>query len=414
MGASDHPVSGVSRAWKLMLGDGNCPRMRSPKKIFLVWLCGSMLLLTGFGGVFFSRPKLKVDKGAQLFQKNVFFENAELGGWIASITWGRLSRDPEAKIVVTGRRGAAFVTAEGILRSLVQFAAGERGAGRVIPVDVENDGLCEFMDNDGSGFLVSLFDHQGRRLWQYPPVQRLDQGPIDITAGVPSRMAAGDLDADNTLDFVVGMVGEGSRGIHRLDAKGRVQWIHEANWPFHVEIVDTNNDGRPEIVYSSGGAPWSASAGIFILDADGHIIRRIVKGGIFGVGSFSLCRWRTTESRYYILKRSPRRFQLLNFSGEVIAQFPVSNGEIRAQGTPVQFESKDRPFFALMTSFLATKGRSVLYIYNSEQKLIYKETLSATLPCLTAVPDRATGGEVLLVGLDDGKVWRYRLKPSAP
>ncbi len=365
---------------KLNLWAKRRPIIRYTSNIFIgVFIVGSLLFFTNFGkGDLPPEPKIRA--GEDFLQKDTFFEKAELGT-VTSITVGHLDPDPQAELVICGSAGAAFVTRNGDLRSFVRF---EGGGGRTVPIDIENDGICEFMNRRGGSQPVSLFDHQGHRLWQY----NLNNWNV---------MAAGDLDGDGRLEFVVGNNG----GLHLLDEQGNLKRQHKSSDVFHVEVLDTDGDGRLEIVYTILGS-------IVIRDMAGKILRHL-KGDF---AQFSLTRWPDAKGNCYIILVRPGRIQLLNFVGEVAAEFNVSQAARFVRGTPVPFEGEESPFFAIVVALRRGDNRSILYLFNSKGDRIYQEVLLATEPTVAVIPSGKSNATTLLVGGDGGKVWQYTLRPS--
>jgi hypothetical protein len=82
---------------------------------------------------------------------------------------------------------------------------------------------------------------------------------------------------------------------------------------------------------------------------------------------------------------------------------PGAAGVDEAQGTPVRFSASDKSYAALVRH--STWARSVLYIYDRQQRLIYQEILGNDCRALFAQTNSG-GNEDLLLGCD-GLVWKY-------
>ena len=108
-------------------------------------------------------PEAGILVGQGFLQKELFFEKDELER-VTSITLGASFSDSLARLCVGGRAGAAFITQQGEFRSFVVF---DDRVGTVVPIDVNQDGLYEFMNKGGGWQPVSLLDSQGHTLWKY-------------------------------------------------------------------------------------------------------------------------------------------------------------------------------------------------------------------------------------------------------
>ena len=171
-------------------------------------------------------------------------------------------------------------------------------------LDVDGDGTFEFLNRGGSGWQeASLIDASGRTLWM------CNRGP-----GV-NDMASGDLDGDGLAEFVVGYNGGG--GVHLLDGNGLQKWQQSDGNVWHVEIVDTDGDGSPEIVHSN------TAGQITVRDATGQAIGQVNPGPYFS--DFSLCRWPTNDDPSRLLLAEDGQIWLFDFDGTTVAQFDAPN-----------------------------------------------------------------------------------------
>src|SRR6185295_3356852 len=109
-----------------------------------------------------------------------------------------------------------------------------------------------YIDRGGGGWQTGAFiGEDGARLWQPDALQGMDD------------LAAGDVDGDGVPEFVVGYNGDG--GIHLHDAAGKRRWREDDGNVWHVEVVDTDGDGRCEIVHSNAGGDLT------VRDASGKV-----------------------------------------------------------------------------------------------------------------------------------------------
>ena len=327
--------------------------------------------------------------GAGLLQKTILFEGVALGR-VGSITVGQFGPDPQVEALIGTDRGIAFVTAEGVVRSFVSF---DRKVGTAVPIDVNGDGVYEFLDRGGGWQPVALFDHQGTTIWRYSgggaAQAQLDPGGREAIYDV----VAGDLDQDGTLEFVVGAM----EALHLLDDQGVRQWTREASIVTDVAVVDTDGDGQPEIVYGNGGYD---GRGIWILDARGEVVRRLS----LGFEGFTLVPWPDSPSGLVLLKtsrdggrRDQGSFRLVDFNGETVAEFETGTLAQMAeiQASPVQFEGTQR-YVAVVGGFTGTEPRSGLWVFGPDGELVYSEVLPFRNPRLGILP-AGTFGEQILV-----------------
>ncbi len=332
--------------------------------------------------------KTSLEKRLKL-ERSLFFEKPALGT-ITAIGWNRAESDSPAVFVVAGNYGAAFVGSDGQTLSSVRL---DRKAGKVVPVDMEGDGKLEYIDRSSTPGEVGLFDHQGRTVWKYG----LGTEPE------ADDMACGDLDGDGRLECAVAM--KGNAGLRLLDKNGKEQWGKADMLVWNVEILDADGDGKNEIVHSN------AAGKLRIRNADGGLIRELATKD--PITLFSTCRWPTADGGWHILNNNTRTgIQLFNFEGKIVTTFPTDAKGYEAIGTPVLFAGEEKPYFALLVCNCSPSRDSRLYIYNSDGENVYEEILPTPQAAFLAVADERPGYEALLVGENEGRVWRYRA--SAP
>jgi hypothetical protein len=356
------------------------------KRTHTAILAAPALILLGLCACSPPVPGVGIRLGPNGFERELMFEKAELNG-IASLAWGRI--DSDTVLVAAGSQGAVFLTREGRLRRFVSF---DRTLARAAPVDVEGDGVFEFMGRGGGWRPVSLLDTMGRTIWEFSRIQSV----------VPDCMAAGDLDGDGLSEFVVGMNAKG--GIHVYSDTG----IEKARWNasnvFAIEIADINGDGRPEVIHSTRSDP---RPGIWMRDTTGYVIRRIETDAVF----FSLCQRPDSLGKTAILAadKKTNSYRMLDFEGRQLAEMDVRPIGYDPAGCPVRFRADQKPWFALSSSLSEKERRSLLAIFDPDGKCVYEEIFStpdiAILPLRTGVD----GSEELLVG-SGTQIWKYVLK----
>lgn len=336
----------------------------------------------------------RVVAGEALLSKSLFLEEARVG----VVTDIRVkSGDAGIERRIAGRKGAVVVDAQSHVISAVTF---DRRASEIQFIDVNGDGVFEYMDRGGHGWQdAALFDQAGKTLWRYGGMPGVDD------------MTAGDLDGDGKPEFVVGFNGGG--GVRLLNGVGKVEWQEADRNVWHVEIIDTNGDGTPEIVHSN------ASGQITIRDWRGGIINRVRphEPGLYFSG-FSVARWPDKNSRPCLLVPGDGKVWLLDFQGNKVVELNAPNSNLHAlhadvTGLHVKFGGDHTDYFVVLVNY-DLYGRAILYLYRPSLELgelVYQEILPESAASLATVTLDQSGTEALLVG-GNGKVWRYELRET--
>jgi hypothetical protein len=322
--------------------------------------------------------------GSEFFSKKLFLEDARLGT-VTDILAGK--GGSTAEITIAGSKGVLFADKNSNVKSSVMFSS---RTSHVDIIDVGADGIYEFMNRGSWGCDASVIDHNGNAIWTYGGLPGVDD------------MCSGDVDGDGKLEFVVGFNGGG--GVHLLDENGKRKWKQPDGNVWHVELVDTNGDGKPEIVHSNAGGK------ITVRDHQGKIIRRSAPSPYFS--GFSLCKWPTKSDREYALLSEDDTIWVFDFDARVVAQFKAPDcGTLgRARGTPVKIKSEESEYFAVIVEF-GRWEKSILYVYSPSGELLYQEILPEACASIAAVPlDKSETETILIGGL--GRVWQYKVRDS--
>jgi len=336
-----------------------------------------------------------VVKGAGLLTQSIYFSDPRLGS-VTDIALGRLDPTSGVALGVAGVNGAAFLDATGNVKSTVKFSTAFR---RINFVDVEGDGVCEFMERGSWGSNAALLNHAGKVLWTYGGKQ----------PGVDD-MAAGDLDGDGLLEFAVGFGRDG--GLHLVGRDGKARWQRPDNQIWHIEIMDVNGDGRPEIVHSNGQAQ------LVIRDETGSVISQVRPHPSAGslplvFMHFSVCHYPSATSPRLVLTPGANVLSLCDTTGKTVAELsaPKAGMLSAARGVPVKLQPNAPAYFAAAVTFMPG-DRSLLFLYDTNNALVYQEVLPETCQTLAALPLGKTGAEALLVG-GEAKVWEYCASPGS-
>jgi hypothetical protein len=102
-------------------------------------------------------------------------------------------------------------------------------------------------------------------------------------------------------------------------------------------------------------------------------------------------------------------FLVSDAAGKTVAQLDAPLGDLlnRAHGTPIEF-AKGEVYYAALKSD-RTRGRSILFLYDSHSRIAYQEVLGEV--CSGLVPMPSAEQQRLLIGCFD-KIWEYRLSGS--
>lgn len=223
-------------------------------------------------------PRLKtpaVLTGQNFLSKSAFESNLEIGK-ITDIKFGELDPAHGKEIGIAGTNGAIILDEIGLFRNSVEFKTEGEQIGIV---DVDGDGSCEYIvgirDEQDK---AELIDHKGNILWSYG------------TSSGGGDIAAGDINHDGKLEFVADVDGN---DIHLLDSVGKLIWQKSKVNLWHAKMLDVNQDGRPEILYS-GASNWLTAR-----DSDGNVLFSVHPK--VDITNFTICRWPNSKGTDHIL-----------------------------------------------------------------------------------------------------------------
>jgi hypothetical protein len=311
-------------------------------------------------------------------EKTTFFTTGERLGALTSIEMRACSDDPEAVLTLTGRGGAALVTATGELRRFVPF---EDVAGfDVFPADVDGDGVCEFVDRAGGWQPIGLIDSEGRYVFRYgknmtvtrpEKLVEIEHSPTDV---IPF-----DLGSDGRLELLVPLLIVGREETHVLDASGA-----------RVRVLPENLEGSRTL----DGRLYTPRRGkLLIRDAGLATLGEIPLG--WGTPSFTFVRWPDVRGAFHLAIHDGDGVRVLNLGdGSEKASIEDVRGAVAfLDGHVVSAHQENR--------------RQFLGIFGADGGSVYEEVLhpGGTLAALT---ERSF---LISECVPDGcpVVWRYRL-----
>ncbi|HEX9668394.1 MAG TPA: hypothetical protein VGC93_02815 [Thermoanaerobaculia bacterium] len=326
-----------------------------------------------------SLEKPRVVTGAGFLTKSEFLRDRR-PGVISDISV------QDAEIWFAGSLGALVTDPAGAVRSSTPF---EQPSELVEMIDVEGDGIVEFLNRGGGWQDVFLLDHEGQVIWTY--------------GGRPSvnGIAAGHLDGDGMLDFVAGFNGDG--GVRRINRSAKPVWKESDGNVWHVEIVPKPDGTGGEIVHSN------ARGEIKIRSAGGKLVACTRPRAYFS--DFSLCPWPDRAGQNHLLSAEDDAIWLHTSRGVLVRRFDApQTGELgEARGLPVVLPGDARAGLAVVVDF-DLWDRSILYLYDSRGGLRYQEILAGRGTSLVHLP--AEAGEAFLLG-GDGRVHLYKVAPAS-
>lgn len=319
-------------------------------------------------------------QGDRLLKKTILIEEATVG-LVTDIRYGEFDSLPGAELAIVGRSAAVFLGETGRPKQTIRF--GMRNTDQVVLVDVERDGVPEFLNRGSWASKVVLFEHDGTVRWTYFSIWGVDDA------------AAGDVDGDGRLEFVAGLNAWG--GVNLLSADGKEVWHQSDGNVWHVEIVDVDGDGRGEILHSNAGGELK------VLDSEGTTVSTY-KGESY-ISDFTLTQWGDDRIPRHVVAPGDGFIEILHPGGGTVATFTAPGvaeigGVTRA--TRVRFAGGG-VYHATLVSY-PRWGRSILYLHDEEREIAYQEVFGEACQALASVPGR--NGESLLVGCV-GKVWEY-------
>jgi hypothetical protein len=312
----------------------------------------------------------KVILGKELFSKSEYYQDPSLG----VIT--DIERSADGQMVVAGQSDAVFLNPNLQPGSIAHYPK------CMSDVTFVTLSTGTFLCRGSWSSNVALFNRDGQLVWRY---SARSPGIDDAVAG----------EIDSSEAVIVGLNGDG--GVRRLDPQGKELWQQADGNVWHVEIAKPDNGNGAMILHSN---------------AEGQLVLRDVTGSIVGhytpetyVSHFSLTAWDDHPTRNDLITAGNSSLYILTMRGQTLARLsaPGTAGVDEVKGTPVRWSSSDMRYAALVRHSMW--ARSVLYIFDKQQRLIYQEVLADDCAALFAQTN-SSGNQDLLLGCQ-GSVWKY-------
>lgn len=347
-------------------------------------------------------------------ETGVFKTNKDIGS-ISDVRVGEFDPHPGLDVVVAADDGAIIFDRNGANQGQVVFhfpivnekvgpfssARTDTMMGDRQVVDLEGDGVCEYIAR-GSIHGAALFNHQGTLLWTYGKYTKENTSINDLTVG--------DLDGDGVAELVVSW-----HGIQVFDKSGNLRThVQEEYGDTQIEVVDTDGDGKNEIV-SVGGS-------LKIRNAGGEVTEELPIDGYFG--NFALCNM-PGRKEPVIFKVNDGKVWLIDLQGATVAEFNAPLSEFpetvhktplgdsfgtsvyKSRGVWIKLAPNQPEYLAVIKQFAAL-DRSVLDVYTPTGQLVYQEVLPEECLSIAVLPAADASGVPELLVTGEQTVWRYR------
>lgn len=314
--------------------------------------------------------KARVVLAKESFAKSVYYQDRSLG----VIT--DIEKSEDGELVLVGQSGAVFLSPN------LQPVGSAHYSKCIADVTFVTLSTGAFLCRGSWSSDVALFNRDGQLVWRY---SARSPGIDDAVAG----------QVDGAEAVIVGLNGDG--GVRRLDSQGKELWQQPDGNVWHVEIATPDGGTAPTILHSNAG---------------GQLVLRNAAGDVVGhskpetyVSHFALTAWDDQPTRNDLISAANRSLYVLTMRGQTLAVLPAPGtaGVDEVRGTPVHWSASDMNYAAVVRHSMW--ARSVLYIYDKQQQVIYQEVLDHDCGALFAEPN-SSGNQDLLLGCD-GFVWKY-------
>jgi len=342
--------------------------------------------------------------GADVVAKEVYLSDSELGS-ITDLRFGNLDGVEGMELGVAGTSALKIYSPDGTEKLAIGLS--EEGANLPSPpwhieiVDVEGDGVCEFMLEFTTllggplSHTVELWDHSGSALWKYE------------AKALSHEVSAGDMNGDKVLEFLVS-AGEYQPEVAILNSQGVQLKKIRIDYPGKFAPVDFNQDGKSEI------AVLESENRLRLLDLQERTVgyvRLPSSLDSFAVVSFE-------DRKPLIAGLGEDTIYLTDFEGRKAIKLKIDDlptiVEAELTGIGCQLKANAEPYIAisLTLGMFPPFERSALFILDASGRLVYRENLGRGVRALATMRNpQEEGAETLLAGVG-GKVLAYTLRAN--
>ncbi len=297
-----------------------------------------------------------------------------------------IQQDSDNQLTIAGRRGAAFVHADGAPIETITF---EECKSDVVSVRTAGNEGPYFLCRGGWIENPKLFDKGGRLFWS-----------LGSSRDAVNDSSAGDF--GDGLSVAVGFnAGGGVRLEDPMSPGGRELWSQQdPGNVWHIEIASSDKYPEGVIIHSN------VAGELVVRDKNGVVLTH-QEPAVY-LAKFSLSDWGSDPHRDKLIASDENGIYVLSMDARLLARFPIDHYAdltgIKASSLHV---SDDRSYFAIVQDF-GEWHRSRIRIYDQRDLPVYEEVVGDDCAALRAIPNH-TDSETLLMGCN-GMVFSYRIR----
>ncbi len=352
-------------------------------------------------GQFNLPPEPKITVGENIFSKTVFLKNPPRQGYITSLSFNNCNSNSGENIMIGGSDGVAIISPEKKLVLEVNFE--DQTISGQNPVDIDNDGICEYIGNADSLSPVGLFDSNGIKIWTYGSDVRID--------GVTPF----DYNSDGALDFIMSMENDEKSDV--ISKEGELLTSINSDLSFS-KAADIDNNGQEELIsYElTGNEDTSHTRKLVIRDSQLHVMKSQLINPLStsdenysDVISFDVFRWPDADSPWHALLAEENKLTLINLNTYSVSKEFKADIAYYPQILPVRFIKEKNPYMVIIGS---SKARNHLVIIDPYGTIVYDEFLKGSIVAgAITLPDNENQVLLLSENTDEGtQIWEYRLR----